>query len=289
LIETPSFVVEPKARALTELIPDTYPKRIARYKERYRYHPPSSYKNNSERDSTCGIHPTYEKYFSNDAKTRSANDEDKTLYNLFFNNDMAHRGTIVELGAYNGIQESNSRFYDLCLGWDSLLIEGMSKTFDLLIQNRPEAHRLNFAPTCNEIEEAQNKTIKFDNYPQTNAGLADGSVTTSFSFKNWTVEVPCRTLTNVLLDIFPQGHVTLFSLDVEGSEPLVLKQLDFERVYIEVMIIENRNNFCNQSNCKSRDEFRKIMDKAGYKRFVGAVKKSDLYIHPNSEYLAKMG
>ena len=51
---------------------------------------------------------------------------------------MAYRGTIVELGAYNGIQESNSRFYDLCLGWASLLIEGMSKTFDLLIQNCTE-------------------------------------------------------------------------------------------------------------------------------------------------------
>ena len=169
------------------------------------------------------------------------------------------------------------------------LNEAFGSFLSILFAPSLQAHRLNFAPTCNEIEEEQNKTIKFDNYPQTNAGLADGSVTTSFSFKNWTVEVPCGTLTNVLLDIFPQGHVTLFSLDVEGSEPLVLKQLDFERVYIEVMIIENRNNFCNQSNCKSRDEFRKIMDKAGYKRFVGAVKKSDLYIHPNSEYLAKMG
>lgn len=94
--------------------------------------------------------------------------------------------------------------------------------------------------------------------------------------------VPCGSLTNVLLDIFPQGHVTLFSLDVEGSEPLVLKQLDFEKVYIEVMIIENRNNFCNQ-NCRSRDEFRKIMDRAGYTRFVGDVTKSDLYIHPRPD------
>jgi hypothetical protein len=102
--------------------------------------------------------------------------------------------------------------------------------------------------------------------------------------------VPCGSLTNVLLDIFPQGHVTLFSLDVEGSEPLVLKHLDFEKVYIEMMIIENRNSFCKKrSHCKSRDEFRKIMDQAGYKRFIGVVEKSDLYIHPYSEYLTKMG
>lgn len=111
---------------------------MARYKETYQYHPPSSYKNDSERDSSCGTHPTYEKYFSSSEKSRSANNEDKTLYNLFFKDDLSRRGTMVELGAYNGIQESNSRFYDLCLGWDTLLIEGMSKTFDLLIQNRPE-------------------------------------------------------------------------------------------------------------------------------------------------------
>ena len=138
------IVDKQKARALTDHAPVAYTKRIARYKERYRYHPPSSYKNNSERDNTCGIYPTYDKYFSNDAKTRSANNEDKTLYNLLFKDELGRRGTVVELGAYNGIQESNSRFYDLCLGWDSLLIEGMSKTFDLLIQNRPEVRKFSF-------------------------------------------------------------------------------------------------------------------------------------------------
>ena len=82
--------------------------------------------------------------------------------------------------------------------------------------------------------------------------------------------------------------MTLFSLDVQGSEPLVLKHLDFEKVYIEVMIIENRNNFCKESHCKSRDEFRKIMDKAGYKIFVVVVTKSEVYIQPSFEVLGKM-
>ena len=62
-----------------------------------------------------------------------------------------------------------------------------------------------------------NKTIKFDNYPMTNAFVVDGSVTTSYSGKNWTIDVPCGRFTKVLLDVFPNGNVSFFSLDVEGS------------------------------------------------------------------------
>ena len=58
------------------------------------------------------------------------------------------------------------------------------------------------------------------------------------------VDVPCGSLTKVLLDIFPNGHVSFFSLDIEGAEPLVVGNIDFDKVFIEVMMIEIRNNFC---------------------------------------------
>ena len=89
------------------------------------------------------------------------------------------------------------------------------------------------------------------------------------------VDVPCGSLTKGLLDIFPNGHVSFFSLDIEGAEPLVVGNIDFDKVFIEVMMIENRNNFC-AAKCESRDKFRKIMQDAGYERF-NPVKKSDLF------------
>lgn len=103
------------------------------------------------------------------------------------------------------------------------------------------------------------------------------------------MDVPCGSLTDVLLDVFPHGHVTLFSLDVEGSEPLIVEHIDFERVFIEIMIIEHNNNFCKpRGRCQSRDEFRKIMDENGYIRFTKGVSKSDLFIHPESKHYLNM-
>ncbi|GFH52558.1 hypothetical protein CTEN210_09034 [Chaetoceros tenuissimus] len=272
----------------------SYMERMEYYKSRYNYQAPESYPNQRQRGETCGEYPSYTSYFNlTGTKERSANNEDLTLYRtLFLNEDGPPiRGSMLEIGAFNGITESNSRFFDTCLGWDTLLIEGNPNVFKDLVGNRPQAHRFNFAPTCTLEEEAQNKTIQFDNTIFTNAGLADGSVETAYT-KNRVKEpviVPCGHLTNVLLDVFPQGHITLFSLDVEGSEPLVLNQIDFDQVFIELFMIENFNGFCKLGQeCESRNQFRKIMQDNGYERFSNNIQKSDLFIHPKSSYLQRV-
>mmetsp|Transcript_27245 Transcript_27245/g.40342 ORF Transcript_27245/g.40342 Transcript_27245/m.40342 type:complete len:343 (-) Transcript_27245:82-1110(-) len=280
-----------QTRAVTYAATSTAASRLERmemYQKRYKYQPPSPYFNHTERDELCGTSPNFETYFSKNEFQRSANNEDKTIYNLFFkdDNDKGIKRSVVEMGAYNGIQESNSRFFNVCLGWETMLVEGNPLLWDKVTSSRPHAHRFSYAPSCSEEDEIANKTVKFDNYPMTNGGLADGSVTTAYTWKNHTVDVPCGSLTKVLLDIFPHGHVSFFSLDVEGAEPLVVDNIDFDKVFIEVMMIENKNNFCKQ-RCESRDKFRKIMQDAGYERF-GPVRKSDLFIHPLSKHLQTM-
>lgn len=264
--------------------------RMEMYRTRYKYQPPKS-NQDEDNDTFCGSSPNYDAYFGKgNSKERSTNNEDFDIYNLFFKDLITtkdSKGSVVEMGAYNGIQESNSRFFDKCLGWDTLLVEGNPMMWDQLVPNRPNAHRFSFAPSCSEEEEAANTTVKFDKYPMTNAGLHHDSVETSYSAKNHTVDVPCGSLTNVLLDVFPNGHVSFFSLDVEGAEPLIVRNIDFSKVFIEVMIIENRNSFCKR-NCKSRDEFRKVMSEAGYVLFKKVITRSDLFIHPLSKHLETM-
>jgi len=267
--------------------------RMDMYRERYNYHPPVPDENYSRRSKICGTNPDYDTFFALPNLQRSANHEDWKIYNLFFkpstnsgDDDNGVAGSVVELGAFNGIQESNSRFFELCLGWPTLLIEGQPNNWKQLVKNRPHAHRFSFAPTCSDSDDNNNKTVQFQNYAETNSGLA--SVQTAYSQKNNTVNVPCGSLTQILLDVFPNGHVTFFSLDVEGSEPSVVgNAIDFDRVFIEVMIIENYNNFCERK-CKSRDKYRQIMKEAGYVRFENVVSKSDLFVHPLSQYLQRL-
>ena len=103
----------------------SYLERMDYYKSRYNYKAPEWYPNQRQRGDTCGEYPTYTSYFNLTwTKERSANNEDITLYRILFLNEDSPpiRGSMLEIGAFNGISESNSRFFDTCLGWDTLLI-----------------------------------------------------------------------------------------------------------------------------------------------------------------------
>mmetsp|Transcript_8847 Transcript_8847/g.12631 ORF Transcript_8847/g.12631 Transcript_8847/m.12631 type:complete len:348 (-) Transcript_8847:152-1195(-) len=267
--------------------------RIAMYKERYKYQPPAPYTNHTARDTLCGVSPDYTTYFTDGTiKYRSRNSEDKTIYEIFFKenaeNDISPiKGTVVEMGAHNGLQESNSHFYDICLGWETLLVEGNAILWEKLIANRPRTHRFGYAPSCSEEDELMNKTVKFDKTIWTNGGLADGSVTTAYTGNNitGTIDVPCGSLTKVLKDIL-NGHVSFFSLDVEGAEPAIVQNIDFDKVFIEIMMIETENNFCQRGKpCATRTAFRKTMEEEGYFMFENMIKASDVFIHPLSKHL----
>ena len=230
----------------------------------------------------CGEPPDFAQYFDQSSKYRSANYEDHDLYNKLFKqvlDKLDQGGTYVEMGAFDGLQESNSRFFDICLGWDGLLIEPNPATYPGLIDNRKHAHRMSYAASCSEADEALNKTIGFHPYAFTNA--AQAGTNNAYEGKN-EVPVPCGSLTPVLLDLF-DGRVTLFSLDVEGAEPMVLESIDFRRVRFDVIMVENRNNFC-EGVCESRDKARALMVDAGYILYDNVITKSDLYFHPESEF-----
>ena len=74
-----------------------------------------------------------------------------------------------------------------------------------------------------------------------------------------------------------------FSLDVEGSEPMVLRTIDFEQVDIKVLMVEVVNTHCREV-CESRNETRAIMKAAGYRRYEDIIPSSDVYVKPGSGY-----
>ncbi len=282
--------VEKKSFAASKL------ERMAMYKERYKYQPAKPYTNQTARDLLCGVSPNYTQFFTHPGRNRNSirsdvlNSEDKNIYELFFKEDTNDgispiKGTVVEMGAYNGLQESNSHFYDICLGWETLLVEGNPLMWENLVENRPHAHRFSYAPSCSEKDDILNKTVKFDRYPMINSGLNDGFVTTTYTARYNSIEVPCGSLTKVLLDVLG-GHVSFFSLDVEGSEPFVVQNIEFDKVFIEIMMVETFNNICqHRKPCKSRDQFRTFMLNAGYIMFERMIRKSDVFIHPLSNHL----
>lgn len=259
-------------------------RRMARYRDVYKYAPPSSSSSSTSNRTACGSEPDFGLYFKQPLQHRSVNSEDKTIYSLFREHhpDLGSHGTYIELGAFDGLTESNSRFFEECLGWTGLLVEGNPTKYAALLNNRPHAHRMSFAPSCTLEEEARNATIEFHAVAFTNGGLS--GYANAYDKGHKLVNVSCGSLTPVLQDVFEGGHVHFFSLDVEGAEPLILKNIDFANVFIEAIMVESWNQLCPKepAECRTREEAREIMKHAGYHLFNGIVQKSDLYIHPKS-------
>jgi hypothetical protein len=98
-------------------------------KKLYNYHPPKTQGGGTVEE--CGAAPQFNSYFEQNYKLRSKNKEDLSIYNLFFKKlapTEMKDFTYVEMGAFNGREESNSRFYDVCLGWKGLRVRYMIRS-----------------------------------------------------------------------------------------------------------------------------------------------------------------
>eukprot|EP00574_Skeletonema_japonicum_P011839 CAMPEP_0201732876 /NCGR_PEP_ID=MMETSP0593-20130828/30052_1 /ASSEMBLY_ACC=CAM_ASM_000672 /TAXON_ID=267983 /ORGANISM="Skeletonema japonicum, Strain CCMP2506" /LENGTH=335 /DNA_ID=CAMNT_0048225923 /DNA_START=24 /DNA_END=1031 /DNA_ORIENTATION=+ len=266
-------------------------RRMFKYFQSYFYVPPVP-NNALRRDfpaKECGAAPAFDAFFGLKSDQRSRFNEDKWIYeNVFLgksNENMSNNvpGTYVEIGAFDGMHESNSRFFEVCLGWQGLLVEGQPRNYRAVLQNRQFAHKMSFAPSCDAEYEKVNKTVQFANYPLTNSGLK--GYAKSYDAKPH-VDVPCGPFTPVLEDIFAFSNkrINFFSLDVEGSEDLVLKTIDFSKVMIDVIMIEIQNHFCGAAKCEVREQVRQKMSSEGYLRYEKVIRNSDVYVHPKSIY-----
>jgi hypothetical protein len=242
--------------------------------------------------SICGTKQSnFDLYWTLTYTERSRADEDKAIYNIFFRHtapdDNTQQGNFhyVELGAFDGRTESNTRFFDICLGWTGLLIEPNPNIYPGLVTNRPYSHRMSYAASCQDPEEGvPNQTIKFFAGWFTNAA-EDASPNRAGLLPHTEVEVICGSMQPALMDVFPiEKRIHFFSLDVEGVELAILKTIDFDQIFIDVLIAENENGFCNE-DCPAREQVRDFMQNTkGYILYPKTIKFSDLYVHPKSEY-----
>lgn len=240
----------------------------------------------------CGKYPDYFDFFRLPKSQHSRLFEDKIIYDAFFKPNAAQAkqggtpsyGTYVELGAFDGREESNTIFFDTCLGWDGLLIEATAESYQKVIENRPNAVKLSFSPTCHDSvsKDGNQQTTSFYNIPLSNNGMKDLAI--SYSGKD-TVEVPCGPFTPVLLDIFGTNRtISFLSLDVEGAESLVLETVDFAKLDIHVVMIEIQNKYCQHPlSCRQTHMIRQRMAESNYALYADFVEASDVYVKHGTE------
>lgn len=154
-------------------------------------------------------------------------------------------GVFVELGAYDGINQSNTLYFER-KGWRGLLIEPVPETYQKCCQNRPLARVVHAA--CVAFDYPREEVV-IDNVGL--MSLVEGARGSEQEKQDWIkrgeqlqnithqqCRAPARTLTDIL-EKEKLGVIDLFSLDVEGYEAQVLNGIDFTRFRPIHIVIED--------------------------------------------------
>lgn len=179
--------------------------------------------------------------------------EDRLFYNKYFKNKL--NGIYIELGALDGLQFSNTYFFENFLGWSGILIEGGYENCMNLIKNQNKRPRSQII--CSAI--CKNKYVEFKT--EGAVGGINGELPANWFGldKKKSIAVRCSNISNIL-HIHKITHIDLFSLDVEGSELNVLETFDFS-IFVHYWTIE----FNSDKDYKNK-MVRKLLLDHGYKQ-----------------------
>uniref|UniRef100_A0A6C0JPJ9 Methyltransferase FkbM domain-containing protein n=1 Tax=viral metagenome TaxID=1070528 RepID=A0A6C0JPJ9_9ZZZZ len=175
---------------------------------------------------------------------------DKKLDKIFGKSN----GVYIELGANNGLLQSNTAFFDFYRNWSGILIEPDINAYNLCKINRPKNIVLNYCCVSNDYV---NETIKGD---FTNSNLM-ASVNGERLNSQDLVEVESITLDKVFETYLQNKKVDLISIDTEGYEYNVLLGLNlnknrpkyflieiYDKDYEKILNYLINNNYCLHSN-----------------------------------------
>jgi len=161
------------------------------------------------------------------------------------------RGYYVELGANNGIRQSNTLYFERYLNYRGLLIEPHKATFDECVRNRdPENEFRNAACVGFDFNGTSLRLIYSGLMTTPVEGRSDiadkwkHAKSGAQFLKDEKIEVfeaRAVTLDSILREVNAPEIIQLLSLDVEGGELEVLSGINFMDFSFEIICVETRS------------------------------------------------
>jgi FkbM family methyltransferase len=139
------------------------------------------------------------------------------------------KGFFIELGAHDGLSQSNTAFLEFERNWTGVLIEPSVTAFEKCKSSRPNSTCFNAACVSNTYQR-EYITGDFD-------GVTMASVNGIRLNRTSLVSVKALTLESILDNINPL-NIDLLSLDTEGYELPILEGLNLNKYRPNYMIIE---------------------------------------------------
>jgi FkbM family methyltransferase len=153
-------------------------------------------------------------------------------------------GTFVDIGAHDGITYSNTYYLEQVRGWTGIAVEPHPAVYKMLRENRN-------CRTVNACVGARSGTKIFlaisgycemlsgvmDEYHPDHLARIDAEISRHGGSRT-TYEIECLTL-NDIFGTYGVREIDYMTIDVEGSELSILQAIDWTRVRIKVIGVEN--------------------------------------------------
>jgi FkbM family methyltransferase len=167
---------------------------------------------------------------------------DKIIHERYFPNK--HNGISIECGAFDGLLENSTKFFEENYNWKTYNIEPLNHIYEKLVNNRPNSININKAlSNDNTIKKIRVYDINFHGINNTNASLNHTDKHRQLLEKisnNKFLEQNIETKTySKLISELNIDKVDLFILDVEGHEFEVLEGMIGCNVLPDVFVIEH--------------------------------------------------
>jgi FkbM family methyltransferase len=154
-------------------------------------------------------------------------------------------GVFVDVGAHNGIKINNTLYFEKYNNWNGINVEPIKNVYEQLVINRPNNININ----CAVCDNNGNAEFIFNRgYTEMISGLKNNYDPRHFqrlgrenNQMGSTTEI-INVETKRLESIFDENnitHVHYLSIDVEGAEFEVIKSINFDKVFIDVIGFEN--------------------------------------------------
>lgn len=139
---------------------------------------------------------------------------------IFFNKE---GGFFIELGAFDGLIQSNTAFFERYKNWSGILIEASREKYADCVENRPNSKCFNTA--CSNLDDCE---VTFNHENGMMSKVVDNG------------EYTCKTTTleTILDNCEVDRSIDFLSLDVEGYELEVLQGLNLCKYRPNYMLIE---------------------------------------------------
>lgn len=157
-------------------------------------------------------------------------------------------GFFLDIGAYDGIESSNTYFLEKELNWSGICIESNKNYYDNLIKNR--------SSIC------VNRAVM--NY----RGLASFNGINTYNYQTGSNFVECDLLSNILIESNCPRDIDYASFDIEGHEFSVLESFPFQLWNIKLMTIEHNLYLSGDS---AKNKIFNLLSSVGYARIVENV------------------